>query len=148
MLSGTAAKCIFTFPELHFLNFLKYYSLVVSKQANVSWHGGPPLEAPRWNYDTCPRSNSFNLLLSSKYISFQSQLITETVASGGDRFGKLFELMDQVCHLTIGPIRIFSFLDRGGQTVVRESGFLPIKCRSKIVCPVTGLQSDNKLSIS
>lgn len=29
-------------------------------------------------------------------LCFLSQLITETVASGGDRFGKLFELMDQL----------------------------------------------------
>ena len=62
-----------------------------------------------WSCETCPRSNSFNLLLSSKYISFQSQLITETVASGGDRFGKLFELMDQVCYLSnwIDPCYFF-----------------------------------------
>lgn len=90
-------NCIF----MH-LNFSKYYSSVVSDQITVSGRIEKCQDRIS-RYQKCQDMMSAHkkvtvLNLSSKYISSQSQLVTETVASGGDRFGKLFELMDQVCH--------------------------------------------------
>ena len=65
--------------------------------------------------------------MSSKYISLQSQLITDTVASGGDRFGKLFELMDQVC-----PSRTAISPDYIGHVPYLDGLFTSLRCTLNI----------------
>ena len=65
--------------------------------------------------------------MSSKYISLQSQLITDTVASGGDRFGKLFELMDQVC-----PSRTSISPDYIGHVPYLDGLFTSLRCTLNI----------------
>ena len=97
-----------------------------------------------WSCETCSRNNSFNLLLSSKYISFQSQLITETVASGGDRFGKLFELMDQVCYFNKWTDPCYFFLEQRWANYCPGRGVLSeLSAGQK-----SSVHSDNILSIS
>ena len=105
MLSGKAAKCIFTFPELHFYSLLFYgilwtlvqYLLYRTGQIRprVSFDWEIPVHVLRGHLHRWAKSGRF-FSIWNECRSQKSQLFTQTIGSGGDRFGKLFELMDQV----------------------------------------------------
>ena len=100
MLSGKAAKCIFTFPELHFYSFLFYrilWTLVQYERVKFD-HVFHLIEKYMYCGGICvgaQRAVDF-FSIWDECRSQKSQLFTQTIGSGGDRFGKLFELMDQV----------------------------------------------------